>query len=230
MGSFAELVELIARNMPRLLEGLLFSLALTAASAVAGLVLGVPLALMRLSRNRLLSATAFGYVTLFRCVPLLLVIFWFFFLMPLLLQKLTGARFPVPIGPVYSAFITFAIFEAAYYCEIIRAGILSVSRGQVEAANALSLRRIDLLRFVILPQALPRMLPVLLLQTIVLLQDTSLVYVLTLPDFVGMASRLGQREGQLGFFYGFVAVVFFILCFGLSRAVRRLERRYGITH
>ncbi|MGE4242133.1 amino acid ABC transporter permease [Ramlibacter sp.] len=229
MDAFADSFDLLVRNLPRLAEGLAFSLTLTVASALAGLVLGIPLALMRLSANRALSSFALAYVTFFRCVPLLLVIFWFFFLMPLVLQHATGARFPVPIGPVYSAFITFAIFEAAYYCEIVRAGIQSVPRGQLEAARALRLSPFDVYRHVILPQALPRMLPVLLLQTVVLFQDTSLVYVLTLPDFVGMAARLGQREGQLGFFYGVVAVVFFVCCFALSRAVRHLERRYGVA-
>src|SRR5262249_2102955 len=131
------------------------------------------------------------YVTVFRCVPLLLVIFWFYLLMPLILQSLTGARFPVPIGPVYSALITFTVFEAAYYCEIVRAGLNSIPRGQYEAARSLCLSSFDVYGYVILPQALRRMLPVLLTQTIILLQDTSLVYVLTLPDFVGTASRLG---------------------------------------
>lgn len=167
---------------------------------------------------------AFGYVTLFRCVPLLLVIFWFYFLMPLVMQWLTGARFPVPIGPVYSAFITFTIFEAAYYSEIIRAGIQSVARGQIEAAQALRLSPVDTYRYIILPQAIRRMLPVLLTQTIVLFQDSSLVYVLALPDFFSVASRLGQLSGETTFFYLFVALVFFLICYSLSRAVRRLGR------
>jgi len=224
MNSFAMNLGALWTGMPFLINGLLFSIALTLGAATGGVILGTLIACMRLSGRRLLVGFAFGYVTLFRCVPLLLVIFWFYFLMPLVMQWLTGARFPVPIGPVYSAFITFTIFEAAYYSEIIRAGIQSVARGQIEAAQALRLSPVDTYRYIILPQAIRRMLPVLLTQTIVLFQDSSLVYVLALPDFFSVASRLGQLSGETTFFYLFVALVFFLICYSLSRAVRRLGR------
>ncbi len=217
--------QVLLAALPQLAEGLVFSVTLAAVSAIAGMLVGIPIALARISGARALSAVAWAYVTLFRCVPLLLVIFWFYLLMPLLAQRVIGARFPVPIGPVYSAFFTFMIFEAAYYSEIIRAGIQSVARGQYEAGRALCLSSVDLYRYVVLPQAIRRMLPILLTQTVILFQDTSLVYVLTLPDFVGVAARLGQREGQLPFFYILIAVVFFAISFALSRAVRQLELR-----
>ena len=215
----------LERALPRLLDGLVFSAGLALAAAAGGLVLGTCLAMLRLSAVRPLVWFAWAYVTLFRCVPLLLVIFWFYLLMPLIVQRVTGSRFPVPIGPVYSALITFTVFEAAYYSEIVRAGINSIHRGQFEAARSLCLGPADMYRFIVLPQAIRHMLPILLTQTLILFQDTSLVYVLTLPDFVGTASRLGQREGQLAFFYIFIALIFFVISYSLSRLVRRLELR-----
>lgn len=222
-------IEVITRAMPFLLNGLVFTVSLAVAATLGGLVLSIPLAMMRLSRFPLLSSVAYGYITLLRSIPLLLVLFWFYFLMPLIMQRLTGSRFPVPIGPVFSAVITFIVFETAFYAEIIRAGIMSVDKGQIEASQALRLNVVDRYRFIILPQAIKRMLPILLGQTIILFQDTSLVYVLTLPDFLGVASRLGQREGQLTFFYLFVAGVFFLICFSLSQLVRRLELRNKVA-
>ena len=215
----------IGRAWPQLLDGLVFSVGLAVFAAAGGLVLGMAIAILRLSGPRPVAFVAWAYVTLFRCVPLLLVIFWFYLLMPLVLQNVTGARFPVAIGPVYSALITFTVFEAAYYSEAIRAGINSLSHGQWDAARSLCLSPADMYRYIILPQAVRRMLPILVTQTIVLFQDTSLVYVLTLPDLVGVASRLGQREGELTFFYGFIALVFFVISSVLSQLVRRLELR-----
>ncbi len=220
-----DILLLLERALPQLLDGLVFSVTLATVAGVGGLLLGTGLALLRLSGSRPLVWFAWAYVTLFRCVPLLLVIFWFYLLMPLLMQQLTGARFPVPIGPVRSALITFTVFEAAYYSEVVRAGIESIHRGQFEAARALCLGPSDVYRYIILPQAVRRMLPILLNQTVILFQDTSLVYVLTLPDFVGVASRLGQREGDLPLFYGVIAAVFLAICYLLSRLVGRLERR-----
>ncbi len=218
-------LSLLERTLPQLLDGLVFSVTLAAVAGVGGLILGTGLAMLRLSGVRPLVWFAWTYVTLFRCVPLLLVIFWFYLLMPLIMQRVIGARFPVPIGPVYSALITFTVFEAAYYSEVVRAGIESIQHGQFEAARALCLGPADIYRCIILPQALRRMLPILLNQTVILFQDTSFVYVLTLPDFVGVASRLGQREGELPLFYGVIAGVFLAICYVLSRLVGRLEQR-----
>jgi len=185
-------------------------------------VLGTVLALMRLSRYRLLSAFAGTYVNFFRSMPLVLVIFWFYFLVPLMLR---GVIDNPSVGPLYSAFIAFAIFEAAFYCEIIRAGIQSIPRGQISAAYALGMNYAQAMGHVILPQAFRNMVPLLLTQSIVLFQDISLVYVIGLSDFLGVAAKIGQRDGRLVELYLFVAAVYFVLCFAASLLVRRLQRR-----
>jgi len=220
-------LNLLTKALPFLANGLAFSLALTASSALFGIIFGTLVAFMRLSNSRVMQTFAYFYVSIFRSIPLLLVIFWFYFLMPVLVQSVTGSRFPVPIGPVYAAFITFAVFEAAFFSEIIRAGIQSVATGQSEAAKALQLSPIQRYRYIIMPQAISRMLPVLLTQTIVLFQDTSMVYVLSLPDFLGVAARIGQREGQIPFFFLVVAAVYFVICFSLTKVVAKLNEHSG---
>jgi glutamate/aspartate transport system permease protein len=189
-----------------------------------GIVAGTLLALMRLSGNRVMRGFALGYVTVMRSIPLVLVIFWFYFLMPLLLQMTFHTERPVQIGPVVTAFVTFCMFEAAYYSEIIRGGIQSIGGGQKQAAQALGLRPAQAMLYVILPQALRRMLPLLLTQTIILFQDTSLVYVLSIADFTGAASKFAQRDGRLVELYLFVALVYLVICYLLSRLSKRLKR------
>ena len=131
--------DVIQRALPYLGQGMLFSLGLTLLAMIGGIVLGTMLALMRLSANPLLNVPAGGYVNLLRSTPLILVIFWFYFLVPLAVKQITGDSYAQGIGPFYSALIAFTLFEAAYYCEIIRAGIQSVPAGQVNAAYALGL-------------------------------------------------------------------------------------------
>jgi glutamate/aspartate transport system permease protein len=158
-----------------------------------------------------------------------LVIFWFFFLMPLILQALTGAERPPQVGAERTAIVTFILFEAAFFCEIVRAGIQSIPKGQMQSACALGLSYGQTMRLVVLPQALRNMLPVLLTQTIVLFQDTSLVYVISATDFVGAAAKIAQRDSRLVEMYLFVAVVYFVLCYGLSSLVRQLQRRLAVS-
>jgi len=218
-------VDAILRSWPYLFRvGMVFTLQLTALAMAGGIVLGTLLALMRASRIRMLALAAGAYVNLVRAVPLVLVIFWFYFLVPYIAAWLIGAPEPVKVGAFASALVTFTLFEAAYYCEIMRAGLASVGRGQTLAAQALGLSWWPAMRHVVLPQALRNMVPVLLTQTIVLFQDVSLVYVLSIPDFVGAASKVAQRDGRLVEMYSFVALVYFILCFALSRAVARLHK------
>lgn len=219
--------DVIERSMPYLWEGMLFSLGLTFLSMIGGIVLGTLLALMRLSSFTVLNAPAGGYVNLTRSTPLILVIFWFYFLVPLAMKKLSGDAYATGIGPFYSALIAFTMFEAAYYCEIIRAGIQSVPRGQTDAAFALGLTYGQAMRRVILPQAFRNMVPILLTQGIILFQDTSLVYVVGLTDFMGAASKVAQRDGRLVEMYLFAALVYFLLCFSASYVVKRLQVRYG---
>jgi glutamate/aspartate transport system permease protein len=219
--------DVISRSLPYLGQGMLFSLGLTFLSMAGGMVLGTLLALMRLSSFRALNVPAGAYVNLLRATPLILVIFWFYFLVPLALKKVTGDAYATGIGPFYSALIAFTMFEAAYYCEIIRAGIQSVPRGQVYAAYALGLNYRLAMTRVILPQAFRNMVPILLTQGIILFQDTSLVYVVGLTDFMGAASKVAQRDGRLVEMYLFAALVYFVLCFAASRLVKQLQARYG---
>ena len=222
--------EVIWRTLPYLLrDGMVFTLKLTIASALGGLVLGTILAMMRLSHNRVLNTVAGAYVNGLRALPLLLVIFWFYFLVPYIGAWITGSSRPLAVGGFTSALITFTLFEAAYYCEIMRAGIQSIPRGQVAAGQALGLNYFQVMGNVILPQAFRNMMPVLLTQTIVLFQDTSLVYVLSLTDFMGAAAKVAQRDGRLVEMYLFAALVYFVLCFGASRLVRRLQNRMAIV-
>jgi len=220
--------EVIARSLPYLWKGFLYTVQLTAIASVGGLFFGTLLALARLSPLKALSYVAAGYVNLVRSIPLVLVLFWFFFLMPQVLQFITGGERPPQIGAERTAIITFIMFEAAYFCEIMRAGIQSIPRGQVFSAYALGLTYGQAMRLVILPQAFRNMIPVLLTQTIILFQDTSLVYVISATDFTGAASKIAQRDGRLIEMYLFVAAVYFVLCYTLSYAVKRLQKRIAV--
>jgi glutamate/aspartate transport system permease protein len=221
--------DVIWRSLPYLFwDGMSFTLMLTALSALGGLVLGTLLALMRLSNMKVLGAIATGYVNLMRSLPLVLVIFWFYFLVPYLGQMLTGSERPLVVGAFSSALITFTLFEAAYFSEIMRAGIQSIPKGQVSAGYALGLTYRQVTSYIVLPQALRNMLPVILTQTIVLFQDTSLVYVLSITDFLGAASKVAQRDGRLIEMYLFAALVYFVISFAASRLVRALQAKTAI--
>ena len=221
--------DVIARSWQFLIfDGLRFTVTLTIAAAAGGLLFGTLIALLRLSGNRVLGIVAAGYVNLVRSLPLVLVIFWFYFLVPYIAQWITGSRRPVQVGAFSSALITFIVFEAAYFAEIVRAGISSIPHGQFMAGRAIGLRPAQVTRYVVLPQVFRTMLPVMLTQTIILFQDTSLVYVLGLIDFVGAASQVAQRDGRLVEMYSFVAIVFFVLSFTASRGARWLQAHVAI--
>ena len=221
--------EVIGRVLPYLAAGLQYTIQLTLVAAAGGVVFGTLLAMARLSASRPLALAAAGYVNLMRSIPLLLVIFWFYFLMPVLLQSLTGAERPPQIGAERSAYITFILFEAAYFCEIMRAGIQSIAKGQAGAGYALGLNYWQVMRLIVLPQALRNLLPVLLTQAIILFQDVSLVSLLNVTDFVGAAVKVAQRDSRVVEMYLFVAVVYFVLCYSLSAAVKQLQRRIAIV-
>jgi len=210
-------------------EGMTFTLTLTALAAVGGIVFGTLLAMMRLSKFRALSLVAAGYVNLMRTIPLLLVIFWFYFLVPFIGAWMTGASRPIQVGAFASSVITFTMFEAAYYSEIMRAGIQSIPRGQVWAGYALGLNYWQTMARIVLPQAFRNMIPILLTQTIILFQDTSLVYVLSITDFLGAASKVAQRDGRLVEMYLFAALVYFAVSYGLSLLVKRLQQKIAIV-
>ena len=201
-------------------KGLVFSVQLTLIAMVGGIVIGTLLALMRLSGKKPLVMAAAFYVNTLRSIPLVMVILWFFLLIPLLIGRSLGAEL--------SAMVTFTVFEAAYYSEIMRAGIQSVPAGQVSAGYAVGMTYAQCMKLIVLPQAFRNMLPVLLTQTIILFQDTSLVYVVGLTDFMGAASKVAQRDGRLVELYLFAALVYFILCFSASHAVKRLQAKYNV--
>ena len=207
----------IVRALPFLWEGMKVSLMLTAAGIAGGIVFGTVLAIMRLSPLRPLALLGALYVNTFRSLPLILVLFWFYFLMPLAVGR--------PIGAFPSAITAFILFEAAYFCEITRAGITSVPKGQVLAAKATGMTQTQVLRLVVLPQAFRAMTPILLTQSIVMFQDTSLVYVITLRDFMTTASIVAGRDGRAIELYCFAAVVYFAICFTASLAVRASRQR-----
>ena len=210
-------------------EGMTFTLTLTALAMTGGIIFGTLLAMMRLSSIKPLAWVAGVYVNLMRSIPLVLVIFWFYFLVPYIGAYLIGSSQPIKVGAFYSSVITFTLFEAAYYCEIMRAGIQSVSRGQVSAGYALGLDYWQVMGKVILPQAFRNMIPILLTQTIVLFQDTSLVYVLSITDFLGAASKVAQRDGRLVEMYLFAALVYFVICFAGSLLVKQLQKKVAIV-
>lgn len=222
--------DVLARSWETLIfKGLAFTIEVTLLSMLGGIVLGTLLAMMRLSSLRPLAWLAGGYVNLLRSIPLVLVIFWFFFLVPYIGAWIIGSPTPIRVGAFTSALITFILFEACYYCEIIRAGIQSIPRGQLNAGYALGMNYWQVMGHIVLPQAFRNMLPVLLTQTIILFQDVSLVYIISLPDFVTIASKIAQRDGRLVELYLFVAVVYFVICLFLSHLVRRLQRRLAVV-
>ena len=202
------------------LKGLYFSVTLTVVATLGGVLLGTVLALMRLSGKRWLAAPAVIYVNGMRSIPLVMVILWFFLLMPAIIGR--------PIGAEVSAFVTFIAFEAAYFSEIMRAGIQSVSRGQVSAGQAMGMTYSQNMKIVILPQAFRNMLPVLLTQTIILFQDTSLVYAIGAYDMLKGFEVAGKNYGRPIEAYLAAAVVYFVMCFALSWMVKRLHRKIAI--
>ena len=212
--------NVILENLHFLIEGMQLTLLLTLAAICGGLVLGTLLALARLSGFWPLSLVSSTYVNFFRSMPLILVIFWFYFLVPLILGQ--------PVGGYYSVLIAFVLFEAAYYCEIIRAGIQSVSKGQVYAGQAVGLNYFQNMCYIVLPQAFRNMIPVLLTQAIILFQDTSLVYVVGVKDFLVSADLVANRENRIFEMFTTVACVYLIICLSGSLLIRKLQRRYAL--
>ncbi|MDH6186314.1 amino acid ABC transporter permease [Polaromonas sp. CG_23.6] len=202
------------------INGFLFSVQLTVIATLGGIVLGTLLALMRLSGSKLLAIPATIYVNGMRSIPLVMVILWFFLLVPTIIGR--------PIGAELSATITFIAFEAAYFSEIVRAGIQSISRGQVNAGRALGMTYGQNMRLIILPQAFRNMVPVLLTQTIILFQDTSLVYAIGAYDLLKGFTTAGKIYGRPEESYLLAAVVYFVLCYSLSWMVKRLNNRIAI--
>ena len=202
------------------LSGFYFSVVLTIVATIGGLVFGTLLALMRLSGKKWLDVPAAIYVNGMRSIPLVMVILGFFLLVPFLIGR--------PVGAEASAVITFIAFEAAYFSEIMRAGIQSIPRGQVHAGQAIGMTYGQNMKLVVLPQAFRNMLPVLLTQTIILFQDTSLVYAIGAYDLLKGLETAGKNYGRPIEAYLLAAVVYFILCYSLSWLVKRLHKKIAI--
>ncbi|HVE07741.1 MAG TPA: glutamate/aspartate ABC transporter permease GltK [Paraburkholderia sp.] len=210
--------------LPTLWTGAIITLQITAIAIVAGIVLGTLIALLRLSGIKPLEWFARLYVTLFRSIPLVMVLLWFFLIVPQVLQNLLGLSPDIDIR-LASAMIAFSLFEAAYYSEIIRAGIQAVSRGQVNAAFALGMTYGQAMKLVVLPQAFRAMVPLLLTQAIVLFQDTSLVYVISLADFFRTAANIGDRDGTIVEMVLFAGACYFVICVIASSLVKSLQKK-----
>jgi glutamate/aspartate transport system permease protein len=203
-----------------ILKGLLFSVQLTVIATVGGIVVGTFLALMRLSGKPSLVYPATFYVNTMRSIPLVMVILWFFLLIPMLIGR--------PIGADLSATITFIAFEAAFFSEIVRAGIQSVPKGQIYAGEALGMSYGQNMRLVVLPQAFRNMIPVFMTQTIILFQDTSLVYAIGAYDLLKGFEIAGKNYGRPIETYILAAATYFIICFSLSKAVRAIQAKVAI--
>lgn len=214
---------------PFLLSGLLFTIQITVVGVAGGIVFGSLLAVARLSNNRLLSTFATVYINLMRSIPLIMVIFWVFFLVPWAIGWVTNGGRPVAVGASLTIYVTFVLFEAAYYAEIVRAGFRSISTGQYAACEALGLSKFHAYVYILFPQAIRNVLPILLTQTIILFQDTSLVYVISATDLLGAATKIAQRDGSLVEMYLTVGVIYFLFCYTASQLVKRLQGRlaYG---
>ena len=210
--------------LPTLWGGAVVTLEITVLAIFVGIVWGTVLALMRLSGVAPLGWFAKGYVTVFRSIPLVMVLLWFFLIVPQFLQSVLGLSANIDIR-LASAMVAFSLFEAAYYSEIIRAGIQSVSRGQVNASFALGMTYAQSMRYVILPQAFRAMVPLLLTQAIVLFQDTSLVYVISLADFFRTATNIGDRDGTMVEMVLFAGAVYFVICTLASSLVKVLRKK-----
>ena len=204
-----------------IIKGLIFSVELTVIAMLGGIALGTLIALMRLSGKRSLALPAAAYVNVLRSIPLVMVILWFFLLIPLLIGE--------PLGAETSAIVTFTVFEAAYYSEIMRAGIQSVPKGQVAAGYAVGMTYAQCMKLIVLPQAFRNMLPVLLTQTVILFQDTSLVYAIGAYDLLKGFEVAGKNFNRPVETYLVAAVVYFIICFSLSMLVRQLQKKIAIV-
>ena len=212
--------------LPGLWNGMQMTLQLMVLGIIGGIVLGTLLALMRLSSSKLLSRVAGAYVNYFRSIPLLLVITWFYLAVPFVLRWITGED--TPVGAFTSCLVAFMMFEAAYFCEIVRAGVQSISKGQMGAAQALGMSYGQTMRLIILPQAFRKMTPLLLQQSIILFQDTSLVYTVGLVDFLNSARASGDIIGRANEFLVFAGLVYFVISFGASLLVKRLQKRLAV--
>lgn len=214
----------IIQSRELLFEGMWLTLRITFVAILCGLLLGTALAICTLSKNRLLKGFAKAYVSLFRSIPLVMLLLWFFLIVPQFLKAVFDLSPSVDIR-LTSAMVAFSLLEAAFFSEIMRAGIQSLPKGQLYAARALGMRPLQAMRFIILPQAFKSMFPIVLTQCIVIFQDTSLVYVIALGDFFRRATTIGERDGTIVQMLLFAGVVYWVICSLLTLAVKLIRLR-----
>ncbi|WP_027467759.1 amino acid ABC transporter permease [Deefgea rivuli] len=212
--------------LPSMMEGLWVTIKLTIMAVIGGVAIGTLLALARLSKSKILSNLAGFYVNYFRSIPLLLVITWFYFMVPFIIGWVTGTNRPV--GALTSCLVAFMLFEAAYFCEIVRAGIQSIGKGQINAAYALGMNYRQAMQLIVLPQAFRKMMPLLLQQSIILFQDTSLVYAVGIMDFLNTARSRGDIIGQPHEFLLFAGLIYFLISVSASSLVTQLNKRFSV--
>ncbi len=214
--------------MPALISGGMMTLKVLVLAIVGGVFLGTVLALMRLSGIKVLQLPAKLYVNFFRSVPLLLVLMWFYFAVPMVYKLVTGKFLTIDVAFV-SCVVAFMVFEAAYFSEIVRAGIQSISKGQVNAAKALGMNYRQTMQYVILPQAFRKMFPLLLQQSIILFQDTTLVFAIGLVDFFRASYVRGDLMGMLTPYILLAGAVYFVVSLTASTIVNRLKARMQVA-
>jgi glutamate/aspartate transport system permease protein len=208
--------SVVTQNLGFLFDGLVLSLSLTLVGMLGGFAMGTALILLRTFGGAMGNRCVDVYVFLFRAIPLILVIFWFYFMVPLIVGR--------PVGAWTSVIVAFALFEGAYYSEIMRAGLRSIRPGQLNAALASGMTHGQALRYVIFPQAFTAMIPVFFTQAIVLFQDTSLVFVVSLHDFLTVTTIIANRDGRLIESYSFACLVYYLICLAATAGVERLKR------
>lgn len=213
-------LRVIVENLPYMLTGLQLTVTLSVVSIVGSFVGGAVFAMLRLSPWWWLRWPAVLYIDIVRTVPLIMVIFWAFFLMPVLTGHATT--------PVKAALFALILFNTSYMAEVIRAGIQSIPKGQVEASRAVGLTYLQAMRHVVLPQALRHMSPALVSRFIALFMGTSLVYIIGVTEFFRAANNVNNRVYRSYEIYGFVALVYFVCCYVLSLTSTALERRFAV--
>lgn len=204
-------------------EGMVITLIITCVASVLGIALGTVLAVMRMSPRLWLSLPAALYVNTLRSIPLVIIIFSLYFMLPIVGAWVVGSVYPLQIGALVAALVSFTLFEAAYFAEIIRSGIQSIRSGQIQAGQAIGLSHSQVMIHIVLPQAIRNMIPPLLTRVIIVFKDTSLVYVVSLTDFLGAATNIGMNQGRLTEMYIFVAATYFVICFVVSQIVNRID-------
>jgi polar amino acid transport system permease protein len=211
----------VLSNLGFLAEGLVNTLKVTGTALAFGVPLGLALALLRLSTRRSLSWPAGFIIEFFRTTPPLVQLFWFFFALPILIR--------VEMTPFVAAALTFSIQSSAFFAEVFRGGIVSIERGQWEAALAIGMKDSQAMRRIILPQAVKRMIPAFMERSIEIMKTTTLVATVSYADLLFQANELAQKTFRPLEVFTVTALIYFFLIFGASLLAHRLERRLGVS-